>query len=44
MVATELFPANEVVIKPEFFIYKQYTYQQMKLTASISKDKGEAGI
>jgi len=33
-----------VVIKPRFLNYKLYTYQQVKLTASIRKDKNEAGI
>jgi hypothetical protein len=32
------------VVNPRFIIYKQYTYQQVKLTASISNNKNEAGI
>jgi hypothetical protein len=32
------------VVNPRFIIYKRYTYQQVKLTASISNNKNEAGI
>jgi len=35
---------GQVWLTPRFFIYKRYTYQQVKLTASISNNKNEAGI
>ena len=36
--------SGQVVTKRRSLNYKRYTYQQMKLTASISNNKNEAGI